>query len=64
VKPQTVWSTLWFLPLWLKYHAVPDILRYAWFIVWSAARRMHFRFHAWAVLQGAPAMALCTRVTS
>lgn len=57
VKPQTLWSTLWFLPVWLKYQVVPEIMRYAWFIVWSALRRVYFRFHTWAVLQGAHAAA-------
>ena len=52
VKPQTVLTTLGFIPIWLKYNAVPNIVRYVWFIVWSAVRRQYLRFHTWAVLQG------------
>ena len=53
IKPQTVWSTLWFVPIWVKYHVVPDIVRYAWYIVWSAMRALYMKHHRWAVLQGA-----------
>ena len=53
IQPQTVWSILWFVPIWIKYHVVPDIVRYAWFIVWSAARAVYMKQHRWAVLQGA-----------
>ena len=52
IKPQTVLSTLWFVPIWLKYNAVPDILRYAWYIVWVQIVAAYRRYHAWAVLQG------------
>ncbi len=54
IKPQTILSTLWFVPIWLKYHAVPDILRYAWFIVWVQIVAAYRKYHTWAVLQGAP----------
>jgi hypothetical protein len=57
IQPQTVWSTLWFVPIWVKYHVVPDIVRYAWFIVWTAMRAVYMKQHRWAVLQGgAPAL--------
>ena len=55
IKPQTVLSTLWFVPIWLKHQAVPDILRYAWYIVWVKIVAAYRRYHAWAVLQGVAA---------
>ena len=55
IQPQTVLSTMWYVPIWLKYHAVPDILRYAWYSVWVYIVAAYRRYHAWAVLQGVPA---------
>ena len=52
IKPQTILSTLWYVPMWMKYHAVPDILRYAWYIVWLQIKAAYNKYHAWAVLQG------------
>ncbi len=54
IKPRTFWSTIFFVPLWFKYEVVPEIVRYAWFIVWSAAKALHYKYHKWAVLQGTP----------
>lgn len=53
IKPQTILSTLWFVPIWLKYHAVPDILRYAWYMVWLRIVATYKRYHTWAIVQGA-----------
>jgi amino acid permease len=40
--------------VWIKYNLVPDIVRYAWFIVWCIIKAAHYRYHKWAVLQGKP----------
>ncbi|CAK0735923.1 hypothetical protein CVIRNUC_000662 [Coccomyxa viridis] len=53
IQPQTILSTLWFVPMWMKYNAVPDILRYAWYMVWLQLKAAYHKYHAWAVLQGA-----------
>ena len=53
INPQTILSTLWFVPIWLKYHAVPDILRYAWYMVWLRIVATYKRYHTWAIVQGA-----------
>ncbi|KAK9916215.1 hypothetical protein WJX75_000147 [Coccomyxa subellipsoidea] len=53
IKPPTFWSTLFFVPLWIKYEALPEIVRYAWYVVWSALKALHYKYHKWAVLQGA-----------
>ncbi len=60
IKPQTILSTLWFVPIWLKYHAVPDILRYAWYMVWVKIVAAYRRYHTWAVLQGVAAFQNCS----
>jgi len=53
IEPKTILSTLWYVPTWLKYHAVPYILRYAWYIVWLQIVAVYQKYHTWAVLQGA-----------
>ncbi|BDA40521.1 hypothetical protein COCOBI_01-1740 [Coccomyxa sp. Obi] len=53
IKPRTFWSTIIFVPMWFKYEAIPEIVRYAWYIVWSALKVVHYKYHKWAVLQGA-----------
>ena len=53
IQPQTILSTLWFVPMWMKYNAVPDILRYAWYMVWLQLKAAYHKYHSWAVLQGA-----------
>ena len=52
IAPRTFWSTVIFVPMWIKYEAIPEIVRYAWYIVWSALKIVHNKYHKWAVLQG------------
>lgn len=53
MQPQTILSTLWFVPVWFKYNATPYILRYLVYCVWTAVKAVYFRWHRAMVLRGA-----------
>ena len=54
IQPQTILSTLWFVPVWFKYNATPYILRYLVYCVWMVIKAAHFRWHTAMILQGTP----------
>ena len=54
IQPQTILSTLWFVPVWFKYNATPYILRYLVYCVWTVIKAAYFRWHKAMVLRGAP----------
>lgn len=54
IQPQTILSTLWFVPVWFKYNATPYILRYLVYCVWMVIKAAYFRWHTAMVLRGAP----------
>ncbi|KAK9843399.1 hypothetical protein WJX81_000468 [Elliptochloris bilobata] len=51
-QPQTILSTLWFVPVWFKYNATPYILRYLVYCLWVVIKAAYFRWHKAMVLQG------------
>ena len=61
VQPQTILSTLWFVPVWFKYNATPYILRYLVYCVWVVIKAAYFRWHKAMVLRGAPCSCLHKR---
>lgn len=52
-KKVTPLSFLWFVPIFVKYHMVPGVLRYAWWLVWSAILAARYQARKHLVLQGA-----------
>lgn len=61
IEPQTILSTLWYIPVWFKYTCIPYILRYLFYCVWVVIKAAYFRLHKALVLQGAgtPAQVTC-----
>jgi hypothetical protein len=53
IQPQTILSTLWYLPVWFKYTCIPYILRYMLYCVWVVVKAAFFRLHKALVIQGA-----------
>ena len=53
IQPQTVLSTLWYLPVWFKYTCIPYILRYMLYCVWVVVKAAYLRLHKALVIQGA-----------
>eukprot|EP01026_Neomeris_dumetosa_P078430 TRINITY_DN8487_c0_g1_i6.p2 TRINITY_DN8487_c0_g1~~TRINITY_DN8487_c0_g1_i6.p2 ORF type:complete len:186 (-),score=6.36 TRINITY_DN8487_c0_g1_i6:155-712(-) len=60
----SIWSTLMYIPYWIKYTIIPMWMRYIWFKIWSFVRFYLYLLHKWAVLQGAKVDAFLTRVGS
>ncbi|KAK9823979.1 hypothetical protein WJX72_006749 [[Myrmecia] bisecta] len=52
-RPLTAWSVLWFVPVWINYTLLPEVVRFLGFSVKAALLALWYQAHKRMVLQGA-----------
>ena len=49
-KRWTLWSSMWYLVMQLKYFGIPPALRYIWFLAWRQVQQKMYEAHKALVL--------------